>query len=272
MTEKVAVLMAAYNAEKTLAQAVTSLLDGSHPCKLYIVDDASRIPVADVLAPDPRIEVIRLPKNGGPAAARNAGLKRILDNGHAYVAIMDADDVSHPERLAKQVAYLDANPSVAVVGSWERVIDEEGRFVSTVALPCAPDVLRDLLYVKMCVSHPTWLARADVFARLGLYAETYYAAEDYELIRRIAEYHDVANLPDYLIQYRISPGGMSAKNRTRQLLDRLRIQWKYFKWSKRRAWVGLARTLVLLVVPVKRSKPDTISAGEAEKLQAMARG
>src|SRR5436190_24039994 len=97
MPHQVAVLMAAFNAEKTIAQAVNSLLHGSHPCKIYVVDDCSRTPVSDVikLANSVPVEIIRLNHNSGPAAARNAGLARILANDHEFVAIMDADDVSH---------------------------------------------------------------------------------------------------------------------------------------------------------------------------------
>src|SRR5215213_3569835 len=115
MPHQVAVLMAAYDAESTIVQALDSLLQGSHPCKVYIVDDCSRVPVADVIKSDDdeRVEIIRLERNAGPAGARNAGLARILANGHEYVAIMDADDLSHPDRLAKQAAFLSAHSKVA---------------------------------------------------------------------------------------------------------------------------------------------------------------
>lgn len=262
--------MAAYNAEKTLLQAVNSLTGGTYPCKIYIVDDCSRVPVADVIGPhDPaQIEIIRLPKNGGPGNARNAGLKRILEKNHDFVAIMDADDISYPERIEKQVAYLAAHPNIALVGCWERVIDENGEFVSYVALPCDPQEIRNNLFVKMFVSHPTWMLRASVLREVGDYSLRYYAAEDYELIRRIAKRYDVANIPEYLIDYRLSPRGMTASNRRRQLTDRLRIQLKYFELLNRHAWIGIARTLALMVVPVKRKLPDTISDEAAKALRA----
>jgi glycosyltransferase involved in cell wall biosynthesis len=269
MSHSVAVLMAAYNAEKTLLQAVNSLTGGTHPCKIYIVDDCSRVPVADVIgAHDPsQIEIIRLANNGGPGNARNAGIRRILESDHEFVAIMDADDVSYPERIEKQVAYLAAHPNIALVGCWERVIDENGAFVSYVALPCDPQEIRNNLFVKMFVSHPTWMLRTSVLREVGEYSLKYYAAEDYELLRRIAQRYDVANIPEYLIDYRISPGGMTASNRRRQLLDRLRIQLKYFEPFNRHAWIGVARTLALMAIPVKRKLPDTISQAQASALR-----
>lgn len=270
MPHSVAVLMAAYNAEKTLLQAVSSLTAGTHPCKIYIVDDCSRVPVSDVVgAHDPsQIEIIRLPKNGGPGNARNAGLKHILENDHEFVAIMDADDISYPDRIQKQVAFLAAHPDIALIGGWERVVDEKGEFISYVALPCDPQEIRNNLFVKMFISHPTWMVRASVLREVGGYSRKYYAAEDYELLRRIAARYDVANIPEYLIDYRISSGGMTAKNRKRQLFDRLCIQLKYFELFNRHAWVGVARTLALMAIPVKRKLPDTISAEAAKALRA----
>src|SRR5262245_8033580 len=73
MRTRVAVLMAAYNAERTLKQAVDSVLHGTYPCCVYIVDDGSRIPVSETLGDydRERIKVIRLDRNVGPSAARN---------------------------------------------------------------------------------------------------------------------------------------------------------------------------------------------------------
>jgi len=269
MTDTVAVLMAAYNAEKTLGESVASVLRSTYPFRLYIVDDCSRVPVTDVIGgyDYERIEIIRLPHNAGPAGARNAGLRRIIEDGNRLVAIMDADDICHPDRLVKQAAYLAAHSDVAAVGTWERAIDERSEFICNVAVPCDPAEIRDLLYIKMCVSHPTLMVRTDVFRKLGLYSEAYRAGEDYELVRRIAKYCDIANLPEYLLDYRISPGGMSLANRKRQLFDRLRVQIAYFNPLKWQAWLGVARTLALLIVPAKRAKPDTISPERAKALQ-----
>jgi glycosyltransferase involved in cell wall biosynthesis len=260
MAARVAVLMAAYNAEQTLAQAVNSLLRGTYPCCIYIVDDASRTPVIETLGDydRERIKLIRLDRNVGPAAARNKGLKHILRAGHEFVAIMDADDVSHPERLEKQVAFLSANPGIALVGCWERFIEEfSGDVVSYVDAPCDPRSIRNALFSNLCISHPTWLVRSEVFARVGGYVSSNYAAEDYELLRRIVARYDVACLPEYLLDYRLSSGGITLSNRTRQLVDRLWVQLGYFQPLRWRAWTGILRTFALLVLRIKRKRPGS---------------
>ena len=124
-------------------------------------------------------------------------------------------------------------------GSWEHIIDERSEYVSDVALPCDPAEIRKLLYVKMCVSHPTLMIRSDDFQEASAFiAERYRAGEDYELVRRIAVGHDIANLPEYLLHYRLSTGGMSMSSRKRQLVDRLRVQLAYFHPSNGRLGQG----------------------------------
>jgi len=114
---RLAVLMPAYNAERHIGRAVQSVLDGTFPCDLYIVDDGSAIPVETILAPHPRIRIVRLDPNRGICQARNAGLRAILSGAYEFVALLDADDINRPHRFATQIAFMDANPHIAVVGA-----------------------------------------------------------------------------------------------------------------------------------------------------------
>jgi glycosyltransferase involved in cell wall biosynthesis len=109
--------MPAYNAALYLREAVDSVL--KQTCtdfELIVVDDASTDETATILASydDPRIRVHRFASNGGVSRARNMGLE--MARGE-YVALQDADDLSYPERLEKQILYLDSHPQVAAVGS-----------------------------------------------------------------------------------------------------------------------------------------------------------
>lgn len=250
---KVAVVMAAFNAERTIGEAVRSIVNGTYPCRLFIVDDCSAIPVHSVLSDvDPaRVEIIRLDHNVGPARARNLALERIASEGYDFIAIMDADDIARPDRIAMQVGFLESNPHIGLVGSWVRLIeDRSGRVVGHSELPCDPQSIRDRLPVRMCMSHPTWMVRAEVFAAVGCYSPSYRAAEDYELLRRVAARFDVATMPDYLVDYRLSLDGISSRSRRRELLNRIRIQLRHLDVRNWRAWGGLGRTLALLLFPL----------------------
>jgi glycosyltransferase involved in cell wall biosynthesis len=259
MSAEVAVLMAAYNAEKTLPAAVDSILASTVPCDLFVIDDCSRVPVEQVIGERPNLTIIRLPRNHGLAAALNVGLTHILPKDYRYVARMDADDVSHPDRFAAQIAFLERHPEVTLVGSGARFIDDRnGALVMYYVPPLAHDEIRRALYFNNCFVHPTWLWRREALAAVGPYSLDYPAAEDYEFMRRVVMRTIVANVPDYLIDYRISTGGISVSKRKRQLLDRLKIQLRYLEPLQWRAWAGMAKTLMLFVIP--RSIVTTLKA------------
>src|ERR1700752_1761877 len=120
----VAVVIAAYNAEATIVAAVESVLAGTMPWSVYIVDDHSTIPVEECLRRFAgRVHITRLERNAGPAAARNIAMAQVIDAGFKYVAIMDADDISFPSRLEKQFSFLERHPGIAACGTWVREFD-----------------------------------------------------------------------------------------------------------------------------------------------------
>lgn len=251
MTSKLAVLVAAYNAEHTVRQAVESVLSGTQACDVFVVDDASSIPVSDLLDADPRVQVIRQKRNRGPAVARNVGLSKILSQDYDYVAIMDADDLSSPDRFAKQVAFLDTHPRTGAVGTGARYFDEDsGTTILLSQWPATAIEIRRKMFFNIGLFHPTAMIRTDVLKAVGLYSEKYPAAEDYDLMQRIARKYDLANLPEYLLSYRVSSQGQSLRRRRRQLLDRLRIQLRYLAPLNWRAWAGVAQTLASLFIPM----------------------
>jgi glycosyltransferase involved in cell wall biosynthesis len=256
--------MAAHNAERTIRHAVESVLDGTLPCDVFIADDASRIPVTDALGPlAERVTVIRLDKNVGPGGARNAALAGVLAGNYKYVAIMDADDISHPTRLAVQREFLESHSKVGAVGTWVRLFDDRtGETVYSINRAADSDTIRKLMYFNIGLSHATAMLRADALREVGIYDADYAAAEDYELLRRIGTRYDFANIPECLLSYRISPGGQSRSRRLRQLYDRLRTQLRYFEPLEWRAWAGVIKTALVMLVP----------SGWAEPLKLKSRG
>jgi len=250
-SSRVAVLMPAYNAGNFINRAVGSLLQSTYPCDLYIVDDGSAVPVAEVVDAFPHLTIIRLEQNGGIAGARNAGLRAILAQNYDYVANLDADDICHPDRIARQVEFLDCHPEIAAVGTWSRAFFEPtgatlriGREVSD------PAHVKKAMRFNSAVNNSSTMIRANVLREVGLYSERYAAAEDYELYRRINQRYPIANLPMILMDISISPAGTSLSRRRRQLFDRLAIQLRYFEAREPGAWLGVAKTLLLFLVPV----------------------
>jgi glycosyltransferase involved in cell wall biosynthesis len=208
------------------------------------------MPVEQLLGPLAGVTYIRLARNHGLAAALNIGLQRILPLKYKYIARMDADDVSYPHRFAAQIAFLERHPEVAMVGSGARFIDDKsGAMVMYYVPPLVHADICKALCFNNCFVHPTWLFRGDAMAEVGPYSVEYPAAEDYEYLRRAAPRVVLANVPDILIDYRISTGGISVSKRHRQLLDRLKLQVKYLEPLQWRCWAGMAKTLMLFAIP-----------------------
>jgi glycosyltransferase involved in cell wall biosynthesis len=247
----VAVVIAAYNAEATIVAAVESVLAGTMPCSVYIVDDNSAIPAEISLGRFAgRVQITRLDRNVGPAAARNIAMTKVIDAGFKYVAIMDADDISFPSRIEKQFAFLEKHPEIAACGTWVREFDPGSNETRRIfARPSEPAAVRDAMFFNIGLAHPSAMIRCDVLKSVGLYSTTYPVAEDYELMRRIGARFDLANIPECLLHYRISPEGASQRRRQRQLFDRLLIQIRYFELANWRAWAGISKTLVSILIP-----------------------
>ena len=266
----VAVVIAAYNAETTIVAAVESILAGTMPCSVYIVDDHSTTPVEDCLRHlADHVQIMRLDSNVGPAGARNFAMARIIDAGFKYVAIMDADDISFPSRLEKQFAFLEKHPRVGACGTLERIFDPVSNETLRISVhPTDPSGIRDAMFFNIGLGHSSAMIRCDVLKNVGLYSMKYPVAEDYELLRRIAAQYDLANIPECLVHYRVSPEGASQRRRQRQLYDRLLIQIKYFKYRNWRAWAGILKTLFLMLIPahvvqkVKKAQARLSSIGQ----------
>jgi glycosyltransferase involved in cell wall biosynthesis len=219
---QVAVLVAAHDAEATVQEAVESVLFGSMPCRVFVVDDGSRIPVSQVLGGyGGRVEISRLDENRGPAAARNVGLAAILARGFDYVAIQDAGDLSYADRLATQVSALEANPRLGAVGSWTRYFDARtGATADYRTHPIDSASIRKLLRFDDGMPHASVMFRVQALREVGGYAEDHPGAEEYELLRRIGARFELANVPDYLVACSASALG----RRRHALLDQLRIR------------------------------------------------
>jgi hypothetical protein len=127
---------------------------------------------------------------------------------------MDSDDISVPDRLQKQVAYLDAHPSCVATGAWIEVIDENGRhiglktFVQTHA-----QIIAALLSGISPIAHPTVVARRDILQTLGGYDARCYPSEDLDLWFRLADRGELANLGEALLQHRRHKAAVGVRER-----------------------------------------------------------
>jgi glycosyltransferase involved in cell wall biosynthesis len=210
----VSVLMAVHNGERHLRPAVESVLAQTFvDFELVVVDDGSKDSTRAILGSyeDPRIRIFANDENVGLTRSLNRGLGEARGG---YVARQDADDISAPERLALQVAYLDRHPEIALLASAYRRIDDAGRHSGDRPVPLGATAIRWRLLFLNAFAHSSVMVRRAVVVALGSYDETIDYGEDYDLWSRIAERHEVAALSQRLVAYRRSATSMtSAQNK-----------------------------------------------------------
>lgn len=184
---KVSVIIPAYNAAGCVRRAVDSVLAQSfRDFELLVVDDGSSDDTLEVLAAyGDRLRPLAQ-ANGGPAAARNHGLRQARGE---YVAFLDADDHWRPDKLARQVQLLDARPEIGFCSSATDVVDAAGAPVC--AWPCQPDAgpLPDILFLRGTVisgSTSGVLARRSLVLAQGGFDENLRGFEDPDLWIRLA--------------------------------------------------------------------------------------
>jgi glycosyltransferase involved in cell wall biosynthesis len=215
----VSVVMPVFQAAGFLAEAIESILAQTHPdLELIAVDDGSTDASGEILERyakrDPRLIVARK-CHEGVIRARNAGLSLARA---PFVACMDADDVSLPDRLARQVSALTARPDVVCIGGGFDVIDASNRLLNRVLPPCEHAAILAMALLghsPICGSNAMFRTR-EVLA-IGGYDEAADFAEDLDLWLRLGETGRLANLPDVISRVRFHDASQSATEQERQL-------------------------------------------------------
>jgi glycosyltransferase involved in cell wall biosynthesis len=201
----VTVVTAVYNGERFLRPAIESILAQTYrDFEFVIVDDGSTDRSVSVVESyeDPRIRLVALGRNTGLPAALNAGLGAARGD---LVARQDADDLAHPERLERQVAFLQAQPDVALVGSRGHLMDEDGRALGLLDRALEDTSIRWYHLLDNAFVHTSVMfRRAIVWEELGGYDASLPSSEDYDLWGRVLRSHRAANLPERLVTHRLS--------------------------------------------------------------------
>jgi glycosyltransferase involved in cell wall biosynthesis len=214
--------MSVYGA-RYLRDAVNSILRQTFGSfEFIIVDDGSTDDTWSILrdyaARDARLVLLRNEGNIGYTRSLNRGLGAARG---ALIARQDADDISMPERLAQQVAFLAANPEVGLVASQVQVIDADGSPVKQEMFtgPLDDDGIQQQLLEHCCLCHGSVMFRRACLDAAGLYDESLEPAEDYDLWLRMAEVTRLAKLPDTLISYRRHADSVSNRRAADQQLQ-----------------------------------------------------
>ena len=206
---RVSVLMPTYNAEKYVSAAIESILNQTFTDFEFIIindgstDNTLQI-VRDYAKQDKRIKFIDNKKNSGIAKVRN----QLLDIAKGtYIAYQDSDDISLPNRLEKQVQYLDTNKNITVVGGGMKTFPRQ----ELMTAPENPKIL-DFYTANACFNPTVMIRKSDIDSINLRYDETLQTAEDYDFWTKLVKRYNIYNMPDVLINYRVLDTSLSHNN------------------------------------------------------------
>ena len=202
----ITVLIPTYNCEQYIQEAVQSILDQTYTnFECIIIDDCSTDGTVDIIKTfnDPRINLIIKPKNSGYTNSLNYGLT--IAKGK-YIARMDGDDISLPNRFEKQIEVLEQDKDIIVCGSIFRIIDSE----TIITAPEKHEDIKLALLKDSCIGHPTAMIRKSVLDKHQIFYDTNFEpAEDYDLWVKLSKLGKLHNLQEVLFLYRVHDNQVS---------------------------------------------------------------
>lgn len=238
LSPAVSVVMSVYNGEDHLAESIESILNQTfRNFEFIIVNDGSNDSTMDILnayaKKDPRIRLITQ-KNSGLAKALNRGIRLSRAD---LIARQDADDVSLPERLEKQLQLFDSVRNLVLCGTWFEEVDEGGG-KKLRAYPCDNTTLKDNVLYANNFCHPSVMFKKGVFMACNGYDESFLTAQDFDLWIRLSCFGSLANVSEKLVIKRIGFGStVSWKKRRDKLLVVSKIVKKHFIHRKSIDWI-----------------------------------
>ncbi len=237
--QSVSVLIPAYNAETTIAAALDSVRTQTHaPLEIIIVDDASAdgtlAAVRQYQSQHPSLPLVVIEKNEnrGPAHSRNIGIRQARG---CYVTLLDSDDYFAPDKIKKQVVFLESHPEYMGCGTFLQCFGQQQNIVQA---ETRTERLRDILLIGMPFLHSSFMFRREFVLKYALfYNEDYRTAEDYEWAIRLLDANaKITTIPEPLYYYRISGMQESFSKDKKNKIIRNEAQWQVAKQLHYKIW------------------------------------
>lgn len=253
----VSVIMPVYNAGDFLLEAIESILNQTYKnFEFIIVDDASTDNSWKILKKfkkkDKRIKIYRLKENVGVSKTVKYAIKKAKGK---FLARMDADDVTSPQRLEKELNYLLKNQEAVAIGTQCRLINKEGKIIGKKIFPIKFEDIYKYIFIFIPVQQPTLMInRTKLPKDFEYYHDGLNTAEEVELIFKLFQYGKVENLNKFLHYYRIHDKNTSLSNIKKTFLitfySRLKTIFKYnYKPTVKGLVISFVQALIVLILP-----------------------
>jgi glycosyltransferase involved in cell wall biosynthesis len=236
---KVSVITTVYNCEKFVKESLDSVFAQNYRnFELILVNDGSSDATRSILEPflekyGDFIVFLDFNENKRIPTRRNEAIEQAKGD---YISIHDGDDISLPNRLEKQVKFLDEHPDIFCVGSWAERIDEDNKDIGVMQYP--PSTHEEIVSIITSnrtfylnpIIDPTTMFRHDEFIKLGMYTlrDDIYTVPDYDLwLRAIVYGRKFANLQENLIKYRVNSQSMTESKKKIMIQHHMTV-WREF--------------------------------------------
>jgi len=259
----VSVIMPVYNGSSFMNQAIESIIKQTYNnWELLIIDDASTDKtwsiIKDYQSRYPhKIKSFRLKRNQGAFQAANIAFKKAKGE---FMAPMDSDDISHPQRLERQVKFMLKNPKVIVLGTQAYLINAKNQIIGKKHCPTTHEEIYQQYAYTHPIVHPSSIIRRSLLPNKQKVYETKYGVnDDYYTLIRLLQFGEFANLEEYLFFYRIHRNNNSLKNLKKKywntFLIRLEAIFKYhYKISLLGLIVLVSQSFLATILPEKIAK------------------
>lgn len=216
-TKSISILLPVYNAGSFLNDTLMSLIQQNFDdFEIICIDDCSTDNSYEILEkfkknyPD-KVVLLKNEKNLGIVGTLNKGFEKARGK---YIARMDADDISHPQRLKKQFSYMEKHPEIGICGCQ---VYKFGATNRKVYLPRSSEDVKATLLFNCCLIHPSVVMRTEVIKKNNIrYSTDFEYAEDFEFWTRAMEFCEIANLKERLLKYRVHSKSISSSRFSRQ--------------------------------------------------------
>jgi len=226
----ISIIMPVYNPQNFILETIESVLVQSYPeFELLIIDDGSTnnyfSEISELVKSDKRI-LFHSKTHTGLADTLNFGVKK---SSAILIARIDADDIWHPDKLRKQLSFLDANKDIMVLGTSVNFINERNEILNKVdgfnkGKYIGPEVLPNLIVRNNLFCSSSVIYYRNLHDMKGLYDTCYKTSMDYEFIIRCLDEYKGAVLSERLIQYRISTNMMTRKYKKQMITESIKVR------------------------------------------------
>lgn len=227
---RISVIMPVFNGEDFLQESIDSILNQTYPNFEFLIgDDGSTDNSWHILSAqkDPRIRLFRNERNLGIAVTLNI----LIDSSKGeFIARQDCDDISLPERLKKQVKFLDNHPDIGLCGTF---VEYFGSRVMKLLRPVHDEEIKAYMLVSSPITHPTVMFRRSVLEKLVVsrYDQSKFPAEDYAMWFEFSRKTKLANLREILLKYRFHGNNITVTNANDQIVKCNLIRKEIFGYT-----------------------------------------